>query len=62
MFKKYSTMRNSLNLSRLPNGLVVFQSSLRVHKVRRKNCVDHGTLPESSLAYTPNNVNPPVIR
>ena len=45
------TMRNSLNLGRLSDRVVRFQTTLGVNQVRRENSVDERRLSETGLPY-----------
>lgn len=44
-------MRNRVDLSRLPDGLVRVEASLRVDQMRREDSVDERRLAQARLAY-----------
>lgn len=57
-------MRNSLDLCRLSDRLVSFQTALGVNQVRRENSVDERRLSETRLPYILNHYvdNPTFLR
>ena len=45
------TMRDGVDLRRLPNGLIRLETALRVDEVGREDSVDKRRLSETSLTY-----------